>query len=82
MLVFVLLGQVPLLLLLGLLGLLYLTWIDLREEPLEPLVKLGGACSCCSRTCSAMRRCASGWRCGGAAAPPPISRACGSAHIG
>ena len=40
MLVFVLLGQVPLLLLLGLLGLLYLTWIDLREEPLEPLVKL------------------------------------------
>jgi hypothetical protein len=40
MLVFVLLGQVPLLLLVCLLGLLYLTWLDLRHEPLEPLVKL------------------------------------------
>jgi hypothetical protein len=40
MLVFVLLGHVPLVLLLCLIGLLYLTWIELRTEPLEPLVQL------------------------------------------
>jgi hypothetical protein len=40
MLVFVLLGHVPLVLLLCLLGLLYLTWLELRGEPLEPLVQL------------------------------------------
>jgi hypothetical protein len=37
---FVILGHTPLVLLVSLLGLLYLTWVDLRNEPLEPLVKL------------------------------------------
>jgi hypothetical protein len=40
MLVFVLLGHTPLVLLVALLGLLYLTWLELRVEPLEPLVSL------------------------------------------
>ena len=40
MLLFVILGQAPWILLLSLVGLLYLTWLDLREEPLEPMVKL------------------------------------------
>ena len=40
MLVFVLLGHVPVILLVCLVGLLYLTWIELRAEPLEPLVQL------------------------------------------
>jgi hypothetical protein len=40
MLLFVLLGHVPLILLLCLVGLLYLTWFELRGEPLEPLVQL------------------------------------------
>ena len=39
MLLFVLIGHMPWILLLSLLGLLYLTWIDLREEPVEPMVK-------------------------------------------
>ena len=40
MLLFLLIGQLPWILLLSLAGLLYLTWIDLREEPVEPMVKL------------------------------------------
>lgn len=40
MLLFVLLGHTPLILLLCLVGLLYLTWLELRNEPLEPLVQL------------------------------------------
>ena len=40
MLLFVLIGHAPWILLLSLAGLLYLTWLDLREEPLEPTVKL------------------------------------------
>ena len=32
MIVFVILGQVPVVLLLAQLGMLYLTWVDLREE--------------------------------------------------
>jgi hypothetical protein len=37
---FVILGHTPLILLLCLLGLLYLTWVELRHEELEPLVKV------------------------------------------
>ncbi len=37
---FVLLGHTPVVLLVALLGLLYLTWLELRGEPLEPLVQL------------------------------------------
>ncbi len=40
MLLFVLLGHTPVVLLVCLVGLLYLTWVDLRGEPLEPLVQL------------------------------------------
>ena len=40
MLLFVILGHTPLILLACLLGLLYLTWLELRSEPLEPLVQL------------------------------------------
>lgn len=40
MVLFVILGHTPLVLLVCLLGLLYLAWVDLRNEPLEPLVKL------------------------------------------
>jgi hypothetical protein len=40
MIVFVILGQTPLVLLVCLLGLLYLTWVELRGEDLEPTVKL------------------------------------------
>ena len=40
MLLFVILGQIPLVLLLALLALLYLTWVDLRGEELDPLVQL------------------------------------------
>jgi hypothetical protein len=39
-LLFVILGHTPLVLLVCLLGLLYLTWVELRGEELEPLVKL------------------------------------------
>jgi uncharacterized membrane protein YwzB len=39
-LVFLILGRTPLILLVCLLGLLYLTWWDLRDEELEPQVKL------------------------------------------
>jgi hypothetical protein len=39
-LLFVLIGHMPWILLLSLVGLLYLTWIDLRDEPVEPMVKL------------------------------------------
>jgi hypothetical protein len=39
-LLFVILGHVPLVLLVCLAGLLYLTWVDLRGEALEPLVQL------------------------------------------
>jgi len=39
-LLFVLAGEMPWILLLTLAGLLYLTWLDLREEPVEPMVKL------------------------------------------
>jgi hypothetical protein len=37
---FVILGHVPLVLLVCLLGLLYLTWVELRGMELEPQVKL------------------------------------------
>ena len=40
MLLFVILGHTPLILLVCLLGLLYLTWIELRHEDLEPIVKV------------------------------------------
>jgi hypothetical protein len=39
-LLFVILGHTPLILLLCLLGLLYLTWVELRHEEIEPLVKV------------------------------------------
>jgi len=39
-LLFVLIGEMPWILLLSLAGLLYLTWLDLRAEPVEPMVKL------------------------------------------
>jgi hypothetical protein len=39
-LLFVILGHVPIILLVCLLGLLYLTWIELRGEPLEAQVRL------------------------------------------
>jgi hypothetical protein len=39
-LLFVVIGQMPWILLLSLAGLLYLTWIDLRDEPVDPMVKL------------------------------------------
>ena len=39
-LLFVILGHVPLVLLVCLVGLLYLTWVDLRNEDLEPIVQL------------------------------------------
>jgi hypothetical protein len=39
-LLFVILGRTPLILLVCLLGLLYLTWVELREEESEPMVKL------------------------------------------
>jgi cytochrome bd-type quinol oxidase subunit 2 len=37
---FVILGHTPLVLLVCLVGLLYLTWVELRGEELEPMVKL------------------------------------------
>jgi hypothetical protein len=40
MILFVVLGQVPVLLAVCLLGLLYLTWVELRGRPMEPMVKL------------------------------------------
>jgi hypothetical protein len=39
-LLFVLLGHTPVVLLVCLLGLMYLTWLELRQETLEPLVQL------------------------------------------
>jgi hypothetical protein len=40
MVLFLILGSVPVLLLVCLIALLYLTWVELRNEDLEPLVKL------------------------------------------
>lgn len=40
MLLFVIIGSVPIVLLVCLVGLLYLSWVDLRTEGLEPLVQL------------------------------------------
>jgi hypothetical protein len=40
MLVFVILGHTPLILLVCLIGLLYLTWVELRDEDLQPQVKV------------------------------------------
>ncbi len=40
MIVFVVLGHVPVVLLICLAGLLWLTWVELRRENLEPIVKL------------------------------------------
>jgi hypothetical protein len=40
MLIFVILGHTPVVLLVCLAGLLYLTWVELRNEPVEPLVQL------------------------------------------
>jgi hypothetical protein len=39
-LLFLIIGEAPWILLISLVGLLYLTWLDLREEPVEPRVKL------------------------------------------
>jgi membrane protein DedA with SNARE-associated domain len=39
-LLFMIIGEAPWILLLSLAGLLYITWLDLREEPMEPMVKL------------------------------------------
>jgi hypothetical protein len=40
MILFVILGHVPIVLLVCLVALLYLTWVDLRDEDLLPQVKL------------------------------------------
>jgi hypothetical protein len=40
MVLFLILGNIPLLLLVCLIGLLYLTWVELRHEELDPQVKL------------------------------------------
>jgi hypothetical protein len=40
MILFVILGHTPLILLVCLIGLLYLTWVELRDEDLNPQVKL------------------------------------------
>ena len=40
MLLFVIIGHAPWILVVSLVGLLYITWLDLREEPVEPIVKL------------------------------------------
>lgn len=40
MILFVVLGHTPLILLVCLVGLLYLTWVELRGDELEPMVKL------------------------------------------
>jgi hypothetical protein len=40
MILFVILGHTPLILLVCLIGLLYLTWVELRDEELNPQVKL------------------------------------------
>jgi hypothetical protein len=40
MLLFVILGHTPIVLLVCLIGLLYLSWVELRNEPLEPMVQL------------------------------------------
>jgi hypothetical protein len=40
MVLFLILGYIPLLLLVCLIGLLYLTWVELRHEPLDTQVKL------------------------------------------
>ena len=40
MALFVLIGSVPVILALCLVGLVYLTWVELRHEDLDPLVKL------------------------------------------
>ena len=40
MLLFLLIGETPWILLISLAGLLYITWLDLRDEQLEPVVKL------------------------------------------
>jgi hypothetical protein len=39
-LLFVIIGETPWILLISLAGLLYITWLDLREEPMEPLAKV------------------------------------------
>jgi hypothetical protein len=40
MVLFLIIGSVPVILALCLVGLVYLTWVELRHEELEPLVKL------------------------------------------
>ena len=40
MVLFLLIGSVPVILALCLVGLVYLTWVELRNEDLEPMVKL------------------------------------------
>jgi hypothetical protein len=40
MIVFVLLGQVPIVLAVALAGMVYLTWIEVRAEPVTPMAKL------------------------------------------
>ena len=40
MLLFVIIGEAPWILIISLVGLLYLTWLDLRDESIEPMVKL------------------------------------------
>jgi hypothetical protein len=39
-LIFIILGDTPLVLIAALAGMLYLTWLELRQETLEPLVQL------------------------------------------
>jgi hypothetical protein len=40
MIVFVILGHTPLILLACLIGLVYLTWVELRDEDVQPQVKV------------------------------------------
>ncbi len=40
MIVFVVLGHAPVILVVCLLGLVYLSWVELRQEDLQPAVKL------------------------------------------
>ena len=72
MLLFVILGHTPLVLLVCLLGLLYLTWVELRDEPLEPQVKLWWyLLVLLTQRARATPRCGSGSR-SGAGAPPRV----------
>ena len=65
---FVILGHVPIILLVCLVGLLYLTWVELRNEELEPQVKLWWVPARAARSRARLRsRCGSGSRSGAGA---------------